>query len=140
MPGKEPPFLGTGWRFPPRFDRDNGEVAMVSGDEDIHQSLIILMTTIAGERIMRPRYGLGLQTEVFSKTDETNLTHLRGRIKKAVRFFEPRIRLESVIFDTSTVREGLLGIELDYGVPSTNSRGNMVYPYYFREGTHVEAL
>lgn len=143
MQRAKPAFLGRGWRFPPRFDLETGPdavgtVAMVSGELDIHQSLIVLMTTISGERIMRPRYGLGIQTDVFSQTDETTLTYLRNRIEKSVRFFEPRIRLENVIFDQTEVMSGVIGIELQYFVPSTNSRGNMVYPFYFREGTHAE--
>lgn len=137
-----PGFLGRGWRFPPRFDvvetdgQDAvGHAAMVEGEVDIFESLEILLKTIPGERVMRPTFGLGIQTHVFDSTDETSLTYLRDRIEKAVVFFEDRIRLQSVDFDTHALNEGRLDIVLDYIIPATNSRGNRVFPYYFREGT-----
>lgn len=139
-------ILGTGWRFPPRFDLVEtvpgrtviGKAAMVADETDILQSLDILMTTIMGERVMRPTYGLGIQTHVFDATDETSLTYLRDRIDKAVLFGEPRIRLEAVNFDLSALMGGRLDIQLGYVIPATNSRGNKVFPFYLSEGTHVQ--
>ncbi|WP_299195056.1 GPW/gp25 family protein [uncultured Litoreibacter sp.] len=139
-------FLGQGWSFPPKFEVSVpptggppiGLVTMVQGDADIEQSLEILMMTISGERIMRPTYGLGLQTHVFDVIDENNLTFLRSEIEKSVLFYEPRIELEQVAFDTGAVLDGRIDITLEYTVIATNTRGNKVFPYYFEEGTHVE--
>ncbi|GAB7202250.1 hypothetical protein [Dickeya oryzae] len=47
-------FLGTGWGFPPQFDTATHSIGMVSGDEDIRQSLALLLSTRPGERIMAP--------------------------------------------------------------------------------------
>lgn len=130
-------FLGRGWAFPPRFDIASGGVAMVEADEDIRQSLIILFSTIPGERLMVPDYGCNLKAYVFDTLDETNLTHMKTMISDAILYFEPRIILEEVDFDTSRIAEGLLQISLDYVVETTNSRSNLVFPYYLSEGTLV---
>ncbi|MGH1453429.1 MAG: GPW/gp25 family protein [Paracoccaceae bacterium] len=144
MPQDAPSFLGRGWRFPPRFDLEDvpdgghvGHSAMVAGEADIGQSLEVLMFTILGERVMRPTYGLGIQMAVFDGTDPVTLTNLRARIEKAVLFYEPRIKLTHVDFGQDGVMQGRLDIHLEYDIPTTNSRGNRVFPYYFREATHA---
>lgn len=128
-------FLGRGWRFPPRFTASG--VAMVEGTEDIRESLRILISTAPGERVMQPTYGCGLKTLVFESINESVLTSVKETIRSAVLFFEPRVTLESVSVDTSRAHEGLLYIELVYTVRMTNSRTNIVFPFYFTEGTSI---
>ena len=106
-------------------------------NEDIRESLTILMATLRGERMMRPNYGLGLQEHVFDPTDETTLGYFRSQIEEAILFYEPRIKVEAITIDTSEEVDGQLLIQIDYWVPTTNSRSNMVFPFYFREGTNI---
>lgn len=131
-------FLGRGWRFPPSFDRDSGEAAMVEAEQDIRESLFVLLSTVRGERLMLPDYGLGLQLRVFDGTDNTTLSHLRSQIEDAILYFEPRIKLESVSIDADEHLDGRLLVKIDYTIPSINSRSNMVFPFYFTEGTNIE--
>lgn len=133
-------FLGRGWAFPPRFDRVTGTVGMVSEDRDIRESLLILFSTSPGERVMLPEFGCSLHEHVFDGTDDTTLTNIKSLIFDAILFFEPRIKLEDIQFDTQRMPEGALQIILDYTVLTTNSRSNMVIPYYLSEGTNVRAL
>lgn len=130
-------FLGRGWSFPPEFNRQARQVTMVSREEDIRQSLIILFSTSPGERIMQPAYGCGLNAMVFETINESTVTEIKDIIERAVLFFEPRIILNAVELDDSQIYNGLLKIRLEYTVRSTNSRSNMVYPFYFREGTQI---
>ena len=55
----EKAFLGVGWAFPPYLDVTRVP-AMVAYEEDIRQSIMIIMGTEPGERIMRPDFGAGL--------------------------------------------------------------------------------
>ena len=48
MEGKIP-FLGSGWGFPPIFDKNKRSVRMISDEEDISSSLEILLSTSIGE-------------------------------------------------------------------------------------------
>ena len=64
-------FLGTGWSFPPTFDRESGQVEMVSDLADISQSLDILLSTSLGERVMVPDYGCNLDDYMFESLNNS---------------------------------------------------------------------
>jgi phage baseplate assembly protein W len=130
-------FLGTGWSFPPEFSK-RGAVQMVDAEEDIRQSLLILLSTNPGERVMQPSFGCGLKSKVYENINESSVTILKDLIKRAILFFEPRVVLESISADTSNAYEGQLNFMISYRVISTNTRHNIVYPFYFREGTDVQ--
>ena len=130
-------FLGTGWSFPPAFDWRSKEAMLVSQVEDVAQSLHILLSTVPGERVMQPEYGCGLQRLVFETINDSTLTEIRDIVTKAVLFFEVRITLHHVAFDQADVLGGVLRLRLDYTLRTTNTRSNLVYPFYLREGTRV---
>lgn len=127
-------FLGTGWAFPPAFDRRTRGAVMVSGVADVEESLRILLTTTPGERVMHPSYGCGLRRMVFETMNDSTLTEIRSLIEKAILFFEARIALNAVDIDTSGLYDGVLRIRLDYTLRNSNSRHNLVFPLYLREG------
>lgn len=106
---------------------------MVSDEEDIRQSLHILLSTRPGERIMRPDFGTDLHNMVYHNMDLTARTRLKTVIEKAILYFEPRITLTGVSFDVSEERAGVFRILLEYTIRLTNARANMVYPYYYEE-------
>ncbi len=131
-------FLGRGWAFPPQFDLQSRQAKLVSHGQDIKESLVILLATAPGERVMQPTYGCGLKTRVFDNINDSTITLIRDIVKRAVLFFEPRISLDNIQVDTGQQYDGVLLIQLDYTVRTTNSRNNMVYPFYFREGTDIK--
>lgn len=130
---KEHSFLGKGWAFPPSFREGTQPLSMVSGEEDIKQSLRILLSTYPGERVMRPDFGIDLHKLIYHNMDLTARTQLRDAIERAILYYEPRITLNDVVFDVSEERSGILRVSLEYTVRLTNSRGNLVYPYYYEE-------
>ena len=134
------PYLGRGWGFPPAFDGETLELRMVEEEVDIQESLFILLSTIRGERLMLPDYGAGLHARVFDGTDNTTLTYFKSQVADAILFFEPRIRLEEISIDARESVDGRLLVHLSYFIPSTNSRSNMVYPFYVREGTNLRVI
>lgn len=130
-------FLGTGWQFPPTWNNATKETAMASEEEDIHQSLQILLATRKGERIMQPEYGCNLDEMLFESMTTTFKTYIREMVRKAILFYEARIDLQTVTIDDSRDAEGIILIILEYMVRTTNSRFNFVYPYYKQEGTEL---
>lgn len=130
-------FLGRGWSFPPRFDRDRGSVLMTEGSEDIQRSLEILVTTAVGERVMLPRYGCDLGDLVFESLDTTTKTLIADRVRTAIVLFEPRIELHAVRLHSESELEGLVSVEVEYSIRATNSRFNFVFPYFKTEGTEI---
>ena len=98
---------------------------MVAEEEDIRESLTILLSTAPGERTMYPEYGCGLKLLVFENISESTITEITDVIERAVLFFEPRLTLDWVEVDTETMYDGLLKIQLTYTIRATNSRRNM---------------
>ncbi|SHO54745.1 GPW/gp25 family protein [Vibrio quintilis] len=129
-------FLGTGWAFPPSFAPAGQAVTLSRDEQDIHQSLTILLSTSPGERIMHPDYGCRLNRYMFAELTQTTLTEVEYEIRQAILFFESRIDLMAVSFIPEPM-QGKLMVDLDYRIVTTNTRGNMVYPFYLQEGTLV---
>lgn len=130
-------FLGRGWSFPPTFDRQIRDVVLVSEELDIKQSLQILLGTRPGERVMLPNYGCNLDIMLFEPITTTLITVTKDIIKTAILYHEPRIEVQYLNINTSQLHNGLVIIEIDYLVRSTNSRFNLVYPFYLEEGSNI---
>jgi phage baseplate assembly protein W len=129
-------FLGRGWAFPPTFG-ENGRLGMVELEADIRESIYILLSTLPGERILNPRFGCDLHSQVFREIDSNTIAQIRGMVASAILKFEPRVDLEKVEVDGTRELDGFLDIEIEYTVRSINSRTNMVYPFYLKEGTDL---
>lgn len=134
----EKDFLGTGWGFPPTFQKGGAGIVTVKEDEDIRQSLHIILSTEPGERVLRPDFGCNMQAMVFEPVNTSLLTYMRDKIEKAILYHEPRIDLKHVEINTADVLQGVVLIEVDYVIRTTNSRQNYVYPYYINEGTDIK--
>jgi phage baseplate assembly protein W len=132
-------FLGTGWSFPPEFLLETGQVKMTTGEADIQSSLKILLGTVMGERFLNPKYGLNLQGILFDPISTNLQTLLKDQIKTSILIHEPRINVLHLELDTTAQFEGRLVIQLDYEVRATNSRFNLVYPFYTSDGNEVRS-
>lgn len=128
-------FLGRGWDFPPSFGNQGATVGMLDTYDDIQSSLGILLGTATGERVMQPNFGCNMDELVFESLDVTLKTFMKDKIFTAILYHEPRVNLLDVIFHEQQINEGLILIEIVYQVRGTNSRTNMVYPFFKSEGT-----
>lgn len=129
-------FLGRGWSFPPAFTRGESGVKMVDEEEDIKQSLEILLSTIKGERVMQPDYGANMQEFLFEPLNVSFAQRMSTKIERAILFYEPRIKTNDINFNQDN-ENGLVEIKIDYTIIATNNRRNIVYPYYLNEGTDI---
>ena len=132
-------FLGTGWSFPTQFHKQGGKVnlKMVSAEDDVRESLNILLSTMPGERTMQPAYGCRLKAMLFEDINESTVTEIKDLIERAILFFEPRITLDGIDVEADDLYEGRIDIKLSYTIRTTNTRSNVVYPFYFLEGSQV---
>jgi phage baseplate assembly protein W len=127
---KERSFLGRGWSFPPEFNKEAGTVTMLEDEEDIVSSLHILLSTRLGERVMLPGYGCNLDNLLFNSLDLTVKTYVTDLVKTTILYHEPRIDARRITIEPADELQGVLLIHIEYEVRATNSRMNMVYPYY----------
>lgn len=135
-------FLGRGWRFPLLPD-DTGSLAWCEGQANVEQSLRILLLTAVGERVMRPTFGTEAPQLVFAPGSDQYLRRLEQSIRDALRDFEPRVDVDEVLAETEVAEPGTMRqasasgraearvtVSLSYKVRRTNSRFNLVFPFY----------
>ncbi|HEX8745876.1 MAG TPA: GPW/gp25 family protein [Pyrinomonadaceae bacterium] len=127
-------FLGRGWSFPVGADAA-GRVAMSEYEEDVRESIRIILMTAKGERVMRPNFGSGLYDFVFASMSVTVMGSIQAAVKDALVQWEPRAQVLSVDVQSEEGETGKLNIDVEYRVRATNNRFNFVFPFYLKERT-----
>ena len=129
-------YLGVGWRFPVQLD-DEGEIALSRHADDVREAIWIILSTAPGERVMRPDFGCGIYEYVFAPNDTHTTGLVRFHVEDALTRWEPRIDLQEVQVQPDPRDPALLLISIEYTVRSTDSRFNLVYPFYLQRGGAV---
>lgn len=123
-------FLGKGWNFPVDADNTTGKIRLALYEESIRQSIWIILGTTPGERVMRPDFGSGLYELVFSPASAETASRAASMVRESLLLWEPRIDVLNVSVTNDAQEPHKLLIMIDYQVRSTNSRFNLVYPFY----------
>src|SRR5689334_24329441 len=127
-------FLGRGWKFPVRIDTTTGRVAMSEMEQDIKESIWILLSTAPGERLMRPEFGCGIHELVFSSMSTVTLGLFESRVREAINRYEARVDILKLDVFTKEPDRGKLEINLRCLIRDTNTEFNLVFPFYLTEG------
>jgi uncharacterized protein len=137
-------FLGRGWGFPPTFSIQQGGIEMLDGipTKDnkipiIERSIEVIVQTIRGTRVMQPTFGCNLQPFIMENINLQNSEFIKKMIKEAITLHEPRIILEELTL-TEAALNGKLEITVFYRVITTNTKHNVVFPFYRNEATILE--
>lgn len=131
-------FLGKGMKFPPQVNMTTGRFETSSGEQSVKESVYMILTTNKGERWLRPEFGSDLSGYTFMDVNLTTLNIMRMEIAQNLQEQEPRIRNVSVSID-STSKEGCLIIDLGYEIIESNTRDNLVFPFYLNAAAEEEA-
>ena len=128
-------FLGRGWKFPVAVDPVSGRIAMSEYEQDIKESIRIILATAPGERLMRPDFGCGIHDLVFATISRATLGVFESRVRESIIKFEARVEIVKLDISTKEAANGKLEIQLTYRVRETNNEFNLVFPFYLTEGT-----
>ena len=126
-------FLGEGWKFPISTG-DDYKIDSSKYEDDIRESIWIILGTAKGERVMRPDFGCGIHDYVFASLNFTTITFIETTVREALSYWEPRIEVNDVTAKPEEGHIGRLLINIDYTVRTTNNQFNLVYPFYLTEG------
>jgi phage baseplate assembly protein W len=121
-------FLGVGWSFPVAVSAA-GEISLAEYEESVRQSILIILGTAKGERVMRPDFGCGIYDLVFAVNSASTASKVARAIREALLMFETRIDVRDIQVQPQNGGEVLL-ISIDYEVRATNNAFNLVYPFY----------
>ena len=122
-------FLGTGLAFPLQVN-PRGEISLVSGAKDIEQSILIILGTRPGERVMRPEFGCRAHDLVFEPRDTTTASLIQDVVGEALKFWEPRIDVMSINADLDTEQDGAVMVTITYTIKESHDVRSIVYPFF----------
>ncbi len=123
------PIIGCGWRFPPQLD-ERGTIALTSDEDEIEQSIHIILGTVPGQRVMRPDFGCRLHELIFAANDAATIGLATRYIAEALGRWEPRIQVQNVTVESGTVEPECLIITIEYQIAASRNRRSLVYPFY----------
>lgn len=129
-------FLGNGLSFPLRTDA-RGQISLVTGSEDIDQSILIILRTRPGERVMRPTFGCKANDLLFEPRSAGTVSQLQNYIIEALRMWEPRIDIVEVRVSEESGDEGILLTEIVYQIKATHDTRSLVYPFYIADEPEI---
>lgn len=122
-------FIGRGWAYPVHADA-TGSIALVSGDQEILESIRLILGTAPGERPMRPEFGCAIHDLVFAPADSATAGQIAYAVRVALERWEPRITLTDVVVGFDAVEQGTLLIDVQYTLRDSNDPRNLVFPFY----------
>jgi phage baseplate assembly protein W len=122
-------FIGKGWAFPIRTD-STGSIALVSHEQELEESIGLILGTAFGERPMRPEFGCGIHEYVFAPADATTAGRIAHEVRASLERWEPRIDVVDVVVSYGGDQNGTFYIDIDYVARDTNDRRNLVFPFY----------
>ncbi|GAA5193521.1 GPW/gp25 family protein [Rugosimonospora acidiphila] len=123
-------FLGSGWAFPIRLADDGTVLRSAEPDGAVDDAVRMILSTAPGERVMRPDYGCAIQDYVFALVDSGTAGQISQAVREALAEWEPRIDVVDVTTTQDPQDPRRLSVAITYQVRSSNSRVNLVYPFY----------
>ena len=124
-------FLGRGWKFPVEVDA-TGKIALSEYEDDVREAIRIVLMTGRGERVMRPEFGAWLHDYVFASMSATTIGRIQAMVQRALIEWESRIKVIAVRVEPDPSEMGKLLIDVEYQVRATNTRFNLVFPFYLK--------
>jgi uncharacterized protein len=122
-------FIGSGWAFPLRVDTSGG-IALVSREQEVEESMRLILATAPGERPMRPDFGCALHDYVFAPADATTAGRIAYEVRVSLERWEPRVDVVDVTVDVGPDDASVLYIDISYSLRGTNDPRNLVFPFY----------
>lgn len=152
--------IGRGWLMPTESSivatNNLGQIASLTSERsEIKQSILIILTTIPGERVMRPDFGCRIHELVFAPNNRQTAVQAERYITQALQRWEPRIVLNTVMAqpanrlttevegasnDRRQALESALLITIRYTLRATGSEETVSYPYYLMSGNSASVL
>ena len=127
----EKDFLGKGLRFPVSINL-NGGVSSSQLEENVRQSLFVILGTAPGERVNRPKFGCMIHDLMFAPNNPVTAARAEVYCEEAIYKFEPRIERVSCRAQPNPDEPNRLDIRIEYVISGKNVERNLVFPFYLK--------
>jgi len=118
-------------KFPPQIDPGTGRFAVSAREQSVRESVYLILMTNRGERWLEPGFGSQVTRYTFMDTSPTMMRLMSDELRELLLTQEPRISDVKIEIDPE-IREGCLLVDIQYTVAASNSRENIVFPFYLR--------
>jgi phage baseplate assembly protein W len=122
-------FVGAGWAFPLRVNASGG-IALVRREQELEESMRLILGTALGERPMRPEFGCAIHDYVFAPADASTAGRLAYEVQASLERWEPRIEVVNVEVTVDVTDATILYLDISYAIRGTNDPRNLVFPFY----------
>ncbi len=130
-------FLGRGLRFPVSINL-NGGVSSSQLEENVRQSIFIILGTAPGERLNRPDFGCRIHDLMFAPNNEMTAARAEIYCEEAIYKYEPRIERVSCRAMPNVSQPNQLDLRVEYVISGVNSEKNLVFPFYLKNEDESE--
>jgi phage baseplate assembly protein W len=130
-------FLGVGWSFPPKFNKLDNSVEVITGKAAVENCIRIIVKTKLGERILRNEFGSRIYELVFEPLNANMKTYMASSLKTALETNEPRITDVTAVLTQPDQFAGRVDIAIEYVLIETNETNNLVVPFYTPENLRI---
>jgi phage baseplate assembly protein W len=121
--------VGSGWSFPVHADA-RGRIALSRREQDIEESVRVILLTPKGQRVMRPEFGCQIHELIFAPNDATTAGLAVFYVEEALAMWEPRIKVLEVAATPDESDDARLLIRIEYQIKATYDRRALVFPFY----------
>jgi phage baseplate assembly protein W len=122
-------IVGRGWTFPPKIDAQGG-IALTTERNELDQSILIILSTSPGQRVMRTTFGCRLHELVFAPNNSHTAAQARRFVEEALGMWEPRINVVKIEVYPDPKAANRLLVNIDYQIKVNHDRRSLVYPFY----------
>ena len=130
-------FLGRGLRFPVSLNL-NGGVSTSSLEENVRQSIFVILGTAPGERLNRPHFGCQIHDLMFAPNNDLTAARAEVFCEEAIYKFEPRVEKVSCQAFPNKDEPNRLDIRIEYVIAGKNDKRNLVFPFYLKNEENEE--
>lgn len=102
-------------------------------EDSIEESIMIILGTALGERVMRPDFGCAIYDLIFAPNNPNTHGLIIYYVEEALRSWEPRIQALSVDCEVDPEDDARVDVKVEYQVIATNNVYNLVYPFYLQK-------
>ncbi|MDX2090831.1 MAG: GPW/gp25 family protein [Kofleriaceae bacterium] len=125
-------FLGKGLRFPVSINL-NGGFSASQLEENVRQSIFIILGTAPGERLFRPDFGCQIHDLMFAPNNDITAARAEVYCEEALYKYEPRISHVSCRAGAHPDHPNRLDVRVEYVIAGKNDKRNLVFPFYLKD-------
>jgi phage baseplate assembly protein W len=122
-------FLGKGWRFPVAVNLTGG-ISSSSFDENVRESIFVILGTAPGERVNRPDFGCRIHDLMFAPNNDETAARAEYYCEEALHKYEKRVEHVKCTAVPSKDEPSRLDVRITYQIAGKSDKKNLVYPFY----------